>query len=108
MMFNEHAIDQFITDFKLKQPDGVIGFAAKIIFHINGYTKERYTEVQILKGQDLNAIYLIAPDLPFEDLPDTFILKEFTFEYVPGHRLEITPKKERQNCIEIIPVVISE
>lgn len=107
-MFNEQAIDQFIQDFKLRQPDGVIGFAAKILFHIHGHTKIRYTEVQILKGQDLNAIYLIAPDLPFEDLPDTFILKEFTFEYIENHRLEITSKKDKQNCIEIIPVVVSE
>jgi len=107
-MFNEQAIDQFILDFKLKQPDGVIGFAAKVLFHINGNTKTRYTEVQILKGQDLNAIYLIAPDLPFEDLPDTFILKEFLFEYVSGHRLEITSKKNKQDCIEIIPVTVGE
>ncbi len=107
-MFNEVAINQFIQDFKLRQPDGVIGFAAKVLFHINGHTKIRYTEVQILKGQELNAIYLIAPDLPFEDLPDTFILKDFNFEYVEGHRLEVTSKKEKQNVIEIIPVVISE
>lgn len=107
-MFNEQAIDHFIQDFKLKQPDGVIGFAAKVLFHIHGHTKVRYTEVQILKGQDLNAVYLIAPDLPFEDLPDTFILKDFLIEYVEGHRLEITSKKDKQCCIEVIPVVISE
>lgn len=104
-MLNLQAIDKFIEDFNLKKPDGVIGFAAKIKFHLNGHTKTRYTEVQILKGDDLNAIYLINPDLPFEDLPDTFMLKASTFEYVEKDRLEIFSKENTQDFVEIIPVV---
>lgn len=107
-MLNEEAIDMFIEDFNLRQPDGVIGFAAKIKFHLNGHTKTRYTEVQILKSNELNAIYLINPDLPFEDLPDTFMLKASTFEYVSKDRLEIFSKENTQDYVEIIPVVLTD
>jgi hypothetical protein len=107
-MLNEQAIDRFIEDFNLKQPEGVIGFAAKIKFHLNGHTKTRYTEVQILKSNDLNAIYLINPDLPFEDLPDTFMLKASTFEYVPKDRLEIISKENSNDYVEIIPVIVAD
>jgi len=105
-MSSEDEINSFIKDFNLRQPDGVIGFAAKIIFHLNGYTKVRYTEVQVLKGNDLNAIYLINPDLPFEDLPDTFLLAASSFEYIPNDRLEIYSKENMDNYIEIFPVVV--
>jgi hypothetical protein len=107
-MINEQAIDRFIDDFSLKQPDGVIGFAAKVKFHLNGHTKTRYTEVQILKSNDLYTVYLINPDLPFEDLPDVFMLKASTFEYIPDDRLEIYTKGNTQDYVEIIPVVVSD
>ena len=106
-MLNQQAIDRFIEDFNLMQPEGVIGFAAKVKFHLNGHTKTRYTEVQILKGNDLYTIYLINPDLPFEDLPDTFMLKASTFGYVPNDRLEIFSKENTRDFVEIIPVVVS-
>ncbi|MEJ7625707.1 MAG: hypothetical protein WKF35_02500 [Ferruginibacter sp.] len=105
-MSSEEEINSFIKDFNLRQSDGVIGFAARIIFHLNGYTKERYTEVQVLKGNDLNAIYLINPDLPFEDLPDTFLLSASSFEYIPNDRLEIYSKENMDNYVEIFPVVV--
>jgi hypothetical protein len=106
-MSNTTAIHQFIADFQLKQPLGVIGFAAKIKFHLNGITKTRYTEVHILTGDNLNTIYLINPDLPFEDLPDTFMAKASTFKYIAGERLEIHAK-EVMDYVEIIPVIVSE
>jgi len=107
-MLNEEALDKFIEDFRLRQPDGIIGFAAQIKFHLNGYIKTRYTEVQILKGNDLNAIYLINPDLPFEDLPDTFMLQASTFEYIANDRLEIYSKERPLNYVEVIPVTVSD
>lgn len=38
-IINEEGIDRFIGDFNLKKADGIIGFAAKIKFHLNGNTK---------------------------------------------------------------------
>ncbi len=105
-MIDEQAIDNFITDFKLKQPDGIIGFAARVKFHKNGLIKIRYTEVQVLKGNDLNTIYLINSDLPFEDLPDTFMLQDYTFEYIFNDRLEARSKQNPEYFVEIMPVIV--
>ncbi len=105
-MLNNEAIDRFIEDFNFRKPEGIIGFAARVKFHLNGHVKTRYTEVQILKGNDLNAIYLINPDLPFEDLPDTFVLQESTFEYIENDRLEIYSNTHPGNHVKIIPVVV--
>jgi hypothetical protein len=105
-MINKAALDTFIEDFQLRSPAGVIGFAAKVKYHMNGHTKTRYTEVQVLKGNDLNTIYFINPDLPFEDLPDTFMIQASTFKYVPGERLEIFSKEGVEDYVEIMPVVV--
>ena len=78
-MDNSTSIHDFINQFNLLQPDGIVGFAAKVIFTHNEIIKTRYTEVQILLGQNLNTLYLINPDLPFEDFPDTFMDKASVF-----------------------------
>ncbi len=105
-MSNGDVIKKFIGDFNLMQPDGVVGFAAKIKFHINGHTKTRYTEVQILVGDKLNTIYLISPDLPFEDLPDTFMAKASTYKYTPKDHLAVISRDEPENFVEIYPVIV--
>ncbi|RYG37468.1 MAG: hypothetical protein EOO01_30180 [Chitinophagaceae bacterium] len=105
-MSNGAVIQKFIEDFNLKQPDGVIGFAAKIKFHMNGHTKTRYTEVQILVGDKLNTIYLINPDLPFEDLPDTFMAKASTYKYTTKDHLSVVSRDQPDNFVEIFPVTV--
>ncbi|MBS1763235.1 MAG: hypothetical protein JSR00_10200, partial [Bacteroidetes bacterium] len=53
----------------------------------------------------LNAIYLINPDLPFEDLPDTFMDKasQYVFE---GDHLKVLSKEDKNFTVDIYPVVI--
>ncbi len=106
-MPNLKAIDRFIEEFQLRQPEGTVGFAAKVKFHINGHTKTRYTEVQILKGQELDTIYLINPDLPFEDLPDTFMSQASEYRYIPKQKLEIH-SLDGEEFVEIFPVIVKE
>lgn len=105
-MSNGVVIQKFVSDFKLRQPDGVVGFAARIKFHINGHVKTRFSQVQILLGDKLNTIYLISPDLPFEDLPDTFMARASTYKYKPNDHLSVISKEEPENFVEIYPVVV--
>lgn len=106
-MSNSTSIHNFITQFHLLQPDGVIMFAGKVKYHNKELTKTRYTEVQILLGDNLNTIYLINPDLPFEDFPDTFMDKASTFIFEEGSdHLKILSKEDGGISVEIFPVVI--
>ena len=105
-MDNGIPILNFINKYNLLKPDGVVGFAAKVIFKHDGITKTRYTEVQILLGDNLNTIYLINPDLPFEDLPDTFMDKASVFIYDNSNHLKIHSKEDSNFIVEIYPVVI--
>ena len=105
-MDNGTSIHDFISKFHLQQPDGIVGFAAKIIFIHKEITKTRYSEVQILLGQNLNTIYFINPDLPFEDLPDTFMDKASVFIFDGSDHLKIVSKEESDFFVEIYPVLI--
>lgn len=107
-MRNHEALKAFITDFKLMRNDGIVVFPARIQFHISEHTKSRYTEVQILLGDNLDTIYLINPDLPFEDLPDTFMSEASTYKYVPHDHLLIGSRKDPGVYTRIFPVVLEE
>ncbi|MEO5966704.1 MAG: hypothetical protein ABIP69_00465 [Ferruginibacter sp.] len=105
-MSNSNTIHEFIKQFNLLKPDGIVGFAAKVVFTHNEIVKTRYTEVQILLGQNLNTIYLINPDLPFEDFPDTFMDKASTFIFDASDHLKIVSKQESDFFVEIYPVIV--
>ena len=106
-MSNSTSLHRFVNQFRLLQPDGVIMFAGKVKYNNNEITKTRYTEVQILLGDNLNTIYLINPDLPFEDFPDTFMDKASTFVFENGSdHLKILSKEDSGISVEIYPVVI--
>lgn len=104
-MSNNSSIHKFVDYFNLLKPDGVTGFAAKVVFNKDNIEKERYTEVQILLGDHLNAIYLINPDLPFEDLPDTFMDKASQYVF-KGDHLKVLSKEDKNFTVDIYPVVI--
>lgn len=106
IMDNSTSIHDFINKFQLLQPDGIVGFAAKVIFNHKEITKTRYTEIQILLGDNLNTIYLINPDLPFEDFPDTFMNKASTFIFDGSDHLKILSKEDPGISVEIYPVII--
>lgn len=62
--------------------------------------------MQVIKSNNLNAVYFINPDLPFEDLPDTFMIKASIFEYIPNEKLVIFAKENAREYVEIIPVIV--
>lgn len=105
-MDNNTSIHDFINKFHLQQPDGIVGFAAKVIFTHNEITKTRYTEVQILLGDNLDTIYLINPDLPFEDLPDTFMDKASIFIFDGSDHLKVKSKEQSNFFVDIFPVIV--
>ena len=107
-MKNHVAIMHFISDFKLVHPGGTVSFPARVLFHISEHTKIRYTEVNMMNRQKEVTIHLINPDLPFEDLPDTFMSEVSTFKYVENYHLTIASRSEPGVFVKIYPVVIDE
>lgn len=105
-MRNHEALKAFIKDFKLMRNDGIVVFPARVQFHVSEHTKLRYTEVQILLGDNLDTIYLINPDLPFESLPDTFMSEASIYKYVEHDHLNIASKNESGIYTKLFPVVV--
>jgi hypothetical protein len=107
-MDNHVQLRKFIHDFGLMRTDGVVIFPARITYHMNAHEKTRYTEVQVLLGDRLDTIYLLNPDLPFEDLPDTFMTSVSIFKYLEGDHLTVAAKDEPGVFVKIYPMVVKE
>lgn len=103
-MRNIAAINQFITAFHLKHPDGMISFPAKINFNTNGHCRERYSEVHIVISANLNTIYLLNKNLESEEFRDIFKDPRDIFHFVKNKCL-IIKSKESDNYVEIYPII---
>ena len=104
-MTTNKAIKNFIEDFHLRQPNGVVVFPAKINFNLNGHIKQRYSEVHIVTSANLDTVYLLNKDLKFEELPDVLKASTETFKYVDNKYLLIKTK-DSGNFIEVYPLLV--
>ncbi|HMJ48767.1 MAG TPA: hypothetical protein VK498_15655 [Ferruginibacter sp.] len=104
-MVTNNAIKKFIEDFKLRQSNGVVVFPAKINFNINGHTKQRYSEIQIVTSASLDTVYLLNKDLKFEALPDVLKASTETFKYI-DHKYLLIKTNNSGNFIEVYPMLI--
>jgi hypothetical protein len=80
------ALEHFISDFNLRQPNGVIAFIATIHFDQEGQTQVDESEVHIITSDNIGAIYFLSLD---GKVPDMFSVKEHEFNYVEGSNLNI-------------------
>jgi len=80
-------LEQFISDFNLRRPDGVIAFPATVHFDNNGQTIIEQSEVHIITSDNIGAIYFL--NLDGQALPDMFSVKDQQFTYSAGRGLTI-------------------
>ncbi len=80
------ALQQFISDFNLRQSNGVIAFRAALHFD-NGQQHTDDSEVHIITSDNIGAVYFLSLD--GKNLPDMFSVTEHPFTYVAGECLKI-------------------
>lgn len=83
-------IKDFISDYRLKRPDGVICFSASVLYNDKGFLHNINSEVQIITLETVMAVYII------EFFKDVYLFEEmycttnFNFGYSKGGALEIS------------------
>ena len=71
------ALEQFISNFNLRQPNGVVFFNADIHFENNGHSETVQSEIHIITSDNIGALYIL--NLPGTDLMDMFSVKKQLF-----------------------------
>ena len=80
-------LEQFTSDFNLRQSSGVIAFTATIHFNNDGQTQTEESEVHIITSDNIGAIYFLSVDE--KTVPDMFSVKDHRFTYTRGKCLSI-------------------
>jgi hypothetical protein len=94
----------FVKDFELKKPIGIISFEAVIDFEIDEQKIEAESEVQIITSGNLEAVYLINEKISKHKLPDLFTSAKENFLYINNKCLEIKGTFEgRDFVVNIYP-----
>jgi len=85
------ALDNFITDFNLRDKDGVVSFTGTIHLLRDGHLKVFDNNVQIITSNHLDTVYIIYFHDNEEHLPEMFDPKSYHFSYEKRAGLRITP-----------------
>ena len=80
-------LEQFISNFNLRQSSGIIAFTATIHFNVDGQTQTEESEVHIITSDNIGAIYFLSLD--GKAVPDMFSVKDNRFSYTAGKCLSI-------------------
>ena len=83
----------FIRDFDLKKPGGVVSFSARVDFEDEHKTTSIKSEIQIITSDNLEAVYLMNPEIINLEFPDTFTSLDHSFAYLLNTCLQITGAK---------------
>jgi hypothetical protein len=84
-------LENFITDFYLKDYKGVVSFDGMIHFYIEGRLKIFESNVQIITSNHLDTVYIVCNMDNVENMPDMFDPGHFSFTYVKRECLRIRP-----------------
>jgi hypothetical protein len=94
-------LNQFIADFKLRQPNGIVCFNAKINFYKDDDIITKETEVHIITSDNLATIYFLGLETSMDEVADMFDIKSYTFHYIDKQFLKV----EKDNLsFSIFPV----
>ena len=93
-------LQEFINYFSLRKADGAIVFQSNIVFHFEGVTTEKNSEVHIVTINEKQFIYLI--DMDNTAIPTQFDTEQNTLSYIPTLCLRID-KHDDQSVILIFP-----
>lgn len=84
-----NALNDFISDFALKQPSGVVYFYANLQFVTNNQLHLLNSDVHIVTSDNLAAIYILSKESNPLKMPDMFTAKKDVYTYVEGQHLRI-------------------
>jgi hypothetical protein len=99
-LYTNISLKEFIQDFAFKQTNDAIVFESNIVYHNNGETKEKKSEVRIKTLPNKQLIYLLHIDNT--ETPDQFDTEHDTISYIPKLCLRID-KKDGQSTVLIFP-----
>jgi hypothetical protein len=85
------SLNQFINDFNLRQPNGIVCFNAKINFKDDAKTKE--SEVHIITSDNLATIYFLNLNPAMDGLTDMFDINIYSFDYIDKQFLKVENEK---------------
>lgn len=85
-------LNQFILDFNLRHPNGIVCFKGKIGYIIDGISHSTESEMHIITSDNIAAIYILNLSNSNE-LPDMFDINKFNFSYTTNKFLTIKNDK---------------
>lgn len=87
-------IDEFIEDFHLLKPDGLICFTANVLYSTNAKMERFDCEVSIATtiASEPDVIYLLSPKLQAMGIKDKFVIEKEKIEYLKNTCLLIDGK----------------
>ena len=83
------ALNKFIDDFALKQPNGIVYFYANIQMVINSHLQVLSSDVHIITSDNLATIYILSKSSKSWEGPDMFTPKKDSFTYIENEYLRI-------------------
>ena len=98
-------VKDFIADYSLKRPDGVICFPASIMYNDKGVLHAITSEVQIISLDTVIAVYIFEFFNEAYRFQEMYSTVNFSFGYSKGNALEISNSATKNRVhIAIMPV----
>ena len=88
-LYENHQLKEFISDFNLRKPNGVISFNAMIEFKINNDVVNKISEVQIITSTNTETIYFIENDIYSPSLPEMLEAERHEITYIKNEQIII-------------------
>jgi hypothetical protein len=93
------ALEHFITDFDLKDKDGVVNFNATVHLLMDGHFRVFESNIQIITSNHINTVYIIHGPENQSHLPEMFDPKSYNFGYAKREGLRINSNGEQPRII---------
>lgn len=98
-------IRDFIADYGLKRPDGVVCFSAAIMYNDKGILHTITSEVQIISLDTVMAVYILEFFKESYRFQEMYSTVNFSFGYSKGNALEINNSATKNRLhIAIMPI----
>ncbi len=98
-------LQDFITDYNLKRPDGVTAFDATVSFYKEKILHSISSEVQIINMPAMMVLYIFEFFKEAYELPEMYATENFKFRYSKGGPLQIIAAENSQPFfVSILPL----
>lgn len=105
-LYENPQLTEFIKDFNLRKPNGVISFNALVEFKINDHVIDKVSEVQIITSTNTETIYFIEDDIYAASLPEMLEAEKHEIIYSKNKKLIINGNDSKGDySVSIKPVL---